>query len=62
MKPVILVVDDDEAICTLLQDVLSEHVFAVTACHTGQDALCCIEAQPDIALVLLDMMLEEHTR
>ncbi|MBJ8890546.1 response regulator transcription factor [Citrobacter sp. FDAARGOS_156] len=59
MKPAILVVDDDEAICTLLQDVLSEHVFAVTACHTGQDALRCIDAQPDIALVLLDMMLPD---
>lgn len=38
MKPAILVVDDDIAVCTLLQDVLSEHVFTVTACHTGQEA------------------------
>lgn len=59
MKPAILVVDDDEAVCTLLQDVLSEHVFAVTACHSGQQALRCIETQPDIALVLLDMMLPD---
>ena len=59
MKPAILVVDDDEAICTLLQDVLSEHVFAVTACHTGQEALHCVDTQPDIALVLLDMMLPD---
>lgn len=59
MKPAILVVDDDIAVCTLLQDVLSEHVFAVTACHTGKEALRCIETQPEIALVLLDMMLPD---
>ena len=27
MKPAILVVDDDVAVCELLQDVLSEHVL-----------------------------------
>ena len=59
MKPVVLVVDDDGAVCSLLQDVLNEHVFAVTACHTGQEALRCIETQPEIALVLLDMMLPD---
>ncbi|MCL7702499.1 DNA-binding response regulator, partial [Enterobacter kobei] len=37
MKPAILVVDDDLAVCELLQDVLSEHVFAVLVCHNGQD-------------------------
>lgn len=36
MKPAILVVDDDVAVCELLQDVLSEHVFTVLTCHTGQ--------------------------
>lgn len=59
MKPAILVVDDDAAICALLQEVLSEHVFAVTVCHTGQEALACVESDPDIALVLLDMMLPD---
>ncbi|HHW4413124.1 response regulator transcription factor [Citrobacter freundii] len=59
MKPAILVVDDDVTICALLEDVLSEHVFAVTTCHTGQAALRCIETQPDIALVLLDMVLPD---
>lgn len=59
MKPAILVVDDDADICALLQDVLSEHVFAVTICHTGREALASVEANPDIALVLLDMMLPD---
>lgn len=59
MKPVVLVVDDDTAICALLQDVLSEHVFTVTVCHTGREALSRIESAPDIALVVLDMMLPD---
>ncbi len=51
MKPVVLVVDDDTAICALLQDVLSEHVFTVSVCHTGQEAILRIEGDPDIALL-----------
>lgn len=38
MKPVILVVDDDSAICELLCDVLSAHVFDVLVCQTGGEA------------------------
>ena len=53
MKPVVLVVDDDTAICALLQDVLSEHVFTVSVCHTGQEAILRIEGDPDIALVVM---------
>lgn len=59
MKPVVLVVDDDTAICALLQDVLSEHVFTVSVSHTGQEAISRIEGEPDIALVVLDMMLPD---
>lgn len=59
MKPAILVVDDDMAVCELLQDVLSEHVFSVLVCHNGQDALRQIQQEPAIALVLLDMMLPD---
>lgn len=32
MKPVILVIDDDVAICELLSDVLGAHAFEVVAC------------------------------
>ncbi len=59
MKPAILVVDDDMAVCELLQDVLSEHVFSVLVCHNGQDALRQVQQEPSIALVLLDMMLPD---
>lgn len=52
MKPAILVVDDDTAVCELLQDVLSEHVFSVLVCHNGQDALSLVQHEPHIALVL----------
>jgi len=59
MKPAILVVDDDTAVCELLQDVLNEHVFTVHVCHNGQDALRLAQQAPEIALVLLDMMLPD---
>ena len=55
MKPAILVVDDDTAVCELLQDVLSEHVFSVLVCHNGQDALRQVQQEPNIALVLPDI-------
>jgi DNA-binding response OmpR family regulator len=59
MKPLILVIDDDVAICELLRDVLAEHVFDVAVCHFGQQGLAMAAERPDIALVLLDMMLPD---
>ncbi|WP_370974512.1 response regulator [Enterobacter wuhouensis] len=59
MKPAILVVDDDTAVCELLQDVLNEHVFSVLVCHNGQEALKLVQQEPGVALVLLDMMLPD---
>lgn len=59
MKPAILLVDDDLAICDVLRDVLNEHVFEVMVCHTGNDALLAIANYPGIALVLLDMILPD---
>ncbi len=59
MKPAILVVDDDTAVCALLEDVLNEHVFTVYVCHNGLDALALAGEKTDIALVLLDMMLPD---
>jgi DNA-binding response OmpR family regulator len=58
MKPAILVVDDDTAVCELLQDVLSEHVFSVLVCHNGR-MHWLVQQEPNIALVLLDMMLPD---
>lgn len=59
MKPVILIVDDDPLICGLLHDVFNEHVFTVRICHNGQEALLLAAQEPEIALVLLDMMLPD---
>ncbi len=59
MKPAILVVDDDKAICDVLRDVLSEHVFDVLVCHSGNEALRIVAAEPSVALILLDMMLPD---
>lgn len=59
MKQVILVVDDDTAVCELLQDVLTEHVFSVQVCHNGQQALVVAASVPHLSLVLLDMMLPD---
>ncbi|MFP2422521.1 response regulator [Pseudescherichia vulneris] len=59
MKPVILVIDDDTAICELLRDVLAEHVFDVEVCHLGQQGVATVAQRQDIGLVLLDMMLPD---
>ncbi|WP_435951747.1 response regulator [Dryocola sp. BD626] len=59
MKPAILVVDDDPAICDVLRDTLNEHVFDVLVTHTGNQALTAIAERPAVALVLLDMMLPD---
>ncbi len=59
MKPAILVVDDDHAVCDLLQDALSEHGLLVYRCHQGKDALAMVRERPEISLVMLDMMLPD---
>lgn len=59
MKPAILVVDDERAVCELLRDVLSEHVFTVYTCHQGKEVIPLLAQHPDIALVMLDMMLPD---
>lgn len=59
MKPVILVIDDDVAICELLSDVLGAHAFEVVACQNGGEALATVARRADIALVLLDMILPD---
>ncbi|MGK3141743.1 response regulator [Pantoea sp. C2G6] len=59
MKPAILVVDDDPAVCDVLQDALSEHLLKVYRCHQGREALKMLADHPEIALVMLDMMLPD---
>ena len=55
-RPSILVVEDEEALATLLQYNLDKEGYAVRVCGDGEDALMVIdEKQPD--LVILDWML-----
>ena len=39
MKPAILVVDDEPAVCDVLQDASGEHQLKVCCCHQGKEAL-----------------------
>ena len=59
MKPAILVVDDDPAVCDVLQDALGEHQLKVYCCHQGKEALLMLSTHPEITLVMLDMMLPD---
>ena len=55
-RPNILVVEDEDALSTLLQYNLDKEGYAVRVCADGEDALVVIEEkQPD--LVVLDWML-----
>ncbi len=52
----ILVVDDDEAIRTLLQEELEEEGYAVKIATNARDALKMVEAEP-LDLVILDIRM-----
>jgi len=55
-RPYILIVEDEDALATLLQYNLDKEGYAVRVCGDGEDALIQIEEkQPD--LVVLDWML-----
>ena len=58
MKPVILVIDDEEAIRLFLQATLEDEGYEVITVGTGREALDMVEhTVPD--LVLLDLMLPD---
>jgi len=52
----LLVVDDDQEICTLLSQFLTEHGFRVSIARSAKDATRILEAAR-IDLVILDIML-----
>jgi two-component system, OmpR family, phosphate regulon response regulator PhoB len=56
MKPVILVVEDETALCALLRYNLEKEGFEVLEAHDGEEALL-IGEERDLDLVLLDWML-----
>ena len=55
----VLVVDDDVRNIFALSSVLERHGMAVVTATTGQEAIELIERTPDLALVLMDIMMPE---
>ena len=56
MRPAVLVIEDETALCTLLRYNLEKEGFAVSEAHDGEEALLQLkEGKPDA--VLLDWML-----
>src|SRR5690606_21397438 len=55
----VLVVDDDVRNIFALSSVLERHGMEVLAAHTGHEAIDLIERTPDLALVLMDIMMPE---
>ncbi|MDB4837550.1 response regulator transcription factor [Marinomonas sp.] len=53
----IYVVDDDNDIRSLLKTYLEKHQFIVSTAESGEDFLTSFKKQPNIDLVILDIML-----
>jgi CheY-like chemotaxis protein len=53
----ILIVDDEDLICELLAEVLSEDGHTTFTAHTGEAALCIIREHPEIDLLFTDVRL-----
>jgi len=59
-KPVILVIDDDDEIRTMIQDVLEDQGFLVESAANGRLALEMLDRERALpALILLDLMMPE---
>jgi HAMP domain-containing protein/CheY-like chemotaxis protein/signal transduction histidine kinase len=55
----VLIVDDDVRNIFALGSVLERHGMRVMTAQTGREALATLEATPDIAIVLMDIMMPE---
>jgi len=55
----VLVVDDDVRNIFALSSVLERHGMQVVTASTGQEAINCMQNTPEIALVLMDIMMPE---
>jgi signal transduction histidine kinase/CheY-like chemotaxis protein len=54
----VLVVDDDKSVAKVLATVLSEHHQVETA-RSGREALAALERDPDVDLIICDLMMPE---
>ena len=57
MKRIILVVDDEEIILTLLSEFFSEIGYDVVTALSGEDGLKIVKENPNISLVLTDVKM-----
>ena len=56
MGPLVLIVEDEEAIREVIADVLQDHGFRVMHASNGAEALRCLEqARPDV--MVLDLLM-----
>jgi len=55
----VLVVDDDVRNIFALSSLLERHGMGVISATTGQEAISQIETQPDLGIVLMDIMMPE---
>lgn len=58
-RSAILVIDDDVHICELLSDVFDDYGYAVITVQSGEQALAALHARPDVALIVLDLILPD---
>ncbi|MCX7679186.1 MAG: SpoIIE family protein phosphatase [Spirochaetes bacterium] len=56
---IILIVDDDHLHLHALKSLLESHGYTAIACTNGIDALRAIENQPNISLIILDVMMPQ---
>jgi two-component system alkaline phosphatase synthesis response regulator PhoP len=57
----VLVADDEPHIGRIIQTKLEQGPFRVTLVYDGGEAMRALEQYPDVALVLLDLMMPERT-
>jgi CheY-like chemotaxis protein len=55
----VLIVDDDVRNVFALTSVLEEHGVEVVYAENGRDGLACLKQNPDVDLVLMDIMMPE---
>lgn len=53
----LLIVDDDEAVRLTTAMILQDYGYSVLACASGQSALELLRGQPDISLLLTDVVM-----
>ncbi|CAM2009236.1 ATP-binding protein [Acanthopleuribacter pedis] len=57
----VLVVDDEVVNCRVLENLLRLRGYRVTSCHGGEEVAKLVEAQGDVDLLLLDVMMPRVT-